>query len=81
MFETEQTDDNCLCIGYEDRWIVTFVAVALQIIHFAVQALRNPMVHKLRIVVQAMNGSYAAGIKAHFEGELTDIFGCQRQVV
>jgi hypothetical protein len=37
------------------------------------QPLRNPIIHKLRIVIQPTNWCHTAGIKAHFLGKLTDI--------
>ena len=79
MFKTQQTNHHCLRARYEDSRVVAFVAVAFQIIHLAMQPLRNPVVHELRIVIQTTHGSYAAGIKAHLQSEFRDIFGCQIQ--
>jgi hypothetical protein len=65
MVEMEQADYHRLCIRYKHSRVVAFVAVAFQIIHLAMQSLRNPVVHELRVIVQTMYGSYAAGIEAH----------------
>ena len=49
--------------GHQFARVVAFLAVALEVRHVAVQALRHPLLHERRVVVQPLGKRYAAVVE------------------
>lgn len=60
---SEHADHYRRSAGHQFARVVALLAVALEVRHVAVQALRHPLLHERRVVVQPLGKRYAAVVK------------------